>query len=114
MELRAPGLRPVQRGAPDGVARDLSVADRLGDPHDLLVNDASGADILVADLAVAHHALGHANIQPGRFHQRHRVFRVQHVVARLAREDGGIEFVLFRVGILAPAIADDKEYGAAI
>jgi hypothetical protein len=39
---------------------------------------------------------------------------VQHVIKRLAREDGGIELVLFRVGILAPAITDEEQYGSAI
>ena len=107
-------LHPVERGAPDGVAGDLAVGDRLGDPHDLLVDDAAGADVLVADLAVAHHAVGHADVEPARLHQRHGIIRVQHVVARLAREDGGVELVLLRMGVLAPAVADDEEHGSAV
>ena len=114
MQLCAAGFHPVQRGAPDGVAGDLAVADRLGDPHDLLVDDAAGADVLVADLAVAHHAFGHPHVEPARLDQRHGIFRVQHVVTRLASEMHGVEFVVRGIRILAPAVADDVEHGSAV
>ena len=113
VQLGAALLHAPERGLPHGVARDLAIGDGLGDAHDLLIDDAAGADVLVADFAVAHHAGGHADIEPARGEQRERIPGVQPVVARLARQMHGISLVLRRVGIFAPAIANYEENGLA-
>ena len=42
------------RGEEDGLGREIAAPDRVRDAHELLVDDAPGADVLVADLGVAH------------------------------------------------------------
>ena len=45
----------------DLVLRELALAHGLVDAHDVLPHDAAGADVEVADLGVAHEALGQAD-----------------------------------------------------
>ena len=114
VQLGAARFHPGERGAPDGIAGDLTVGDRLRDAHDLLVDDPARADVLVSNLAVAHHAFGHTDIEAAGLDQRDRIVGVQPVVARLAREVHGVERVLCRIRVLAPAVANDKEHGSAL
>ena len=49
--------------AQDGVFLEVAILDRLVDAREVLVNDAAGAQVEVADFAVAHLAGGQADIQ---------------------------------------------------
>ena len=77
--------------------------------HQFLVDDATGADVFVSNLTVAHHAVGQTDIEPRGAHQRMRVTSVQHVVGRLAGLGDRVGRRLGRIGILAPTITDDEE-----
>ncbi len=41
-----------------GIGEEVAVGDRLGDAGQILVDDATGADVQVAHLGVSHLALG--------------------------------------------------------
>ncbi len=66
----------VQRAAPpgglvaglheDAVAEEVAVGDRLRDAREVLVHDAAGADVEVADLGVAHLARRQPHGRAGR------------------------------------------------
>jgi hypothetical protein len=113
VEARLPGLHPVDDGPPDGVSLDQLVGKKLVQPEELLLHDAAGADVLVADLAVAHDPVRQADVVAGGRDQGARVLGVQPVVAGLLREVDRVERVLLRVGVLAPAVANDEEDGLA-
>ena len=98
---------------PDAVGAKEAVGEELVYPDELLVHDPPRADVLVADLAVAHDSVRQPDVQSARLHERHGIAGVKHVVARLFRQDGGVERILLRMGILPPAVADDEHYGLA-
>lgn len=58
-----PGLRLLQGLGNDIVLSELALLDGLVDADDVLPDDAAGADVEVADLRVAHQALGQADGQ---------------------------------------------------
>ena len=47
------------------VLKELAVTDGLGDAGQLLIDHAAGADVGVADLTVAHLAVGQAHVHAG-------------------------------------------------
>ena len=63
----------------DRVLREPAVADRVGDPHQFLIDDASGAEILVPHLGIAHHrtrsTAGQAHVLAAGGDERRRPFR---------------------------------------
>ena len=96
---------------PHGVHRELLLGEKFVQAHQFLVDDAAGADVLMADFRVAHLAVRQTDVQARGLDERHRILGVQHVVRRLLRQLDRIEDVLFGIGILAPAITDDQEDG---
>ena len=68
----------------------------------------------MADLTVAHHPVGHADVQAARLDQGHGIFRVEPVVAGFAGQMHGVELVVRGIRVVAPAVADDEEHGAAV
>ena len=103
--------RAFHHSAPDRVGREPALGEKLVEAHQLLVDHAAGADVLVPDLAVAHHAVGQADIQTRGADQGARAAGAERVVARLARLRHGVGGVEGTVGVLTPAIADNKEDG---
>jgi hypothetical protein len=57
---------------PHRVRRELFLGKELVQADQFLVHDAAGADVFVADLAVAHLAVGQADIKPAGRDQCHR------------------------------------------
>jgi hypothetical protein len=106
-------LDAANQRAPHRVAGRLPLEEELVEPHQLLIDDPTRPDVFVADLAVAHDAVGQSDIETGCLDQRRRILRMQPVITGLLRQKDGVGRVLGRIGILAPAIADDQEDGLA-
>ena len=62
---RLAARRIVKSGCIDRIFKEGAVLDGLRDARQVLKHDAAGADVRVADLAVAHLAVRQADIQPG-------------------------------------------------
>ena len=100
-------LAALERAAEDGVLEERAVLDRLVHAHEILEEDATGADRQVPDLGVAHLAVRQPDRGARRFELRMREIAPEPV------EDG-------RVGELdgvpgagrrnPPAVEDDERY----
>ena len=55
-----------------GVGQEAAIGDRGVDARQVLIDDAPGADVHVADFRIAHLAVRQADVQPVRFDQRVR------------------------------------------
>jgi len=88
---------------------ELPRLDRLVDAADVLENDASRAEVHVADLAVAHDAERQANFLPARGQEGVRVATEQLVEVGCAGQDR----VALRFHAVAPTVQDDEKYGFA-
>ena len=88
------------------LALEFAAGDELVDARDVHVHDASGADIQVADFAIAHLSFGQADGGAGSLNQRVGKFLEQAVVVRLAREGDG---VALGFGAVAPAVEDGED-----
>ena len=84
----------------------LAVADALVDPRQVLVDDAAGAHVHVADLGVAHLSGGQTDRFAGRDQLGMRIPLQQRVVGRLARERDG---VVLGLGPEPPAVEHDED-----
>jgi hypothetical protein len=89
-----------------GLARKFASGDELIDSCAVHVNDAAGADIQVADFAVAHLSDGKADGRTGGLDQRVGEIFQDAVVVGLAREGDG---VAFGFGAVAPAVEDGED-----
>ena len=74
---RAAATAPVQHR----VARELAGLDRVVDAREVLVDDAAGADVEMADLGVAHLSVGQADAMLGRVDRRVRARREELVAS---------------------------------
>ena len=88
------------------LAQEFAAGDELVNARDVHVHDAAGADIQVADFAIAHLSFGQADGRAGGVNQRVGKFLQQAVVVRLAREGDG---VAFGFGAVAPAVEDGED-----
>ncbi len=70
------------------------------------MHDAAGADVEVADLAVAHLAFGQADERAAGVDERVGILAQQAVVGGLAGECDGVGFGF---GAVAPAVEDDED-----
>ena len=88
--------------------RKLAGGDELIDSRAVHVDDAAGADIQVADLAIAH--LSDGKVDGGAGGLDERVWKIfqDAVVVGLAREGDG---VAFGFGAVAPAVEDGEDDG---
>ena len=87
------------------VFEEIPILNGFGDAGQLLIHHPAGADIGVADLAVAHLPVGQAHVHAGRADGGAGVLR-EHLgqVGGL----GGLDGVAVGVGVNAEAIHDDK------
>jgi hypothetical protein len=108
MEPGSAGLHPFHRGPPDLVRFQLLFGKEFVQPDQFLIHNATGADVLVAHLAVPHHSVGQTDIEAGRRHQGVRVLCMEAVVRLFLSQVHGIERVLLGMGVLAPTIANDQ------
>jgi len=88
--------------------RKLAGGDELIDSRAVHVDDAAGADIQVADLAIAHLSDGKADGGAGGLDERVWKIFQDAVVVGLAREGDG---VAFGFGAVAPAVEDGEDDG---
>ena len=88
------------------VREELAVPDALVDAREVLVDDAAGAHVHVADLGVAHLAGGQADGFARRDQLRVRIALEQLVVDGRARQRDG---VVLAFGADAPAVEDDQD-----
>ena len=72
---------------------------------DIHVDDAAGADVEVADFAVAHLPVGQADVRAAGLDERVGILAQQPVIGRLARERDGVGLGF---GAVSPAVEDDK------
>ena len=63
----------AQAAAQDLVLEEAAVGDRVVDPRQVLLDDRPGAEVEVADLGVAHLAVGQADVAAGGGERRVRV-----------------------------------------
>ena len=87
----------------------VAFADAAGDAHGFLVDDAACADVLVADFGVSHDAGGESDIFAGGLVEDVGVVAHEAVIDGVFGEFDGVVGVLFGVGVLAPAVADDED-----
>jgi len=112
MQPRArPRLHARDACPPHRIGRELLLEKQLVQPHEFLVDDPAGADVLVTDLAVAHHPGGQPHIEARCPDQGMWIRGMEPIVARFLREGDRVGLVQRGIGILAPAITDDEEDG---
>ena len=103
MEMAAAGA--LHRFDQQRVREELARRDHQVDARDVHVDDAAGADVQMADFAVAHLAFGQSDVRTGGVDQRVRIFAQQPIVDGLAR--GGNRIALDGGGE-APAVEDGQ------
>jgi hypothetical protein len=107
-----PRLPGTGEGVPhDGIVIQRALGECLGNAGQILINDASGAEIEVAHFRIAHLALGQADIQAAGAQAAMRVSRQEMIVKRRLAQHGGIAVAFGAFGrarIDAPTVADDE------
>ncbi len=88
-----------------GFFLEFAGSDHRVDARDVHLHDAAGADVEVADFAVAHLPVGQSDEVVGGLDQRVGKFAQQLVVGGLARERDG---VVGGFGAIAPSIEDGE------
>ena len=91
-----------------GVAGQLVVLDGLGDAREVLIDDAPGAEVHVADFGVAHLAVGQPDILAVGVQQGGGIALLQRVHDR---RPGAIDGVVLGVVVLTVAIEDQQRDG---
>ena len=113
---QAQEVQPFALGLREGflqrcIASQFAIADRLVDAGEVLVNDASGTQVEVAHLAVAHLPGWQAHVLAAGAHGTHRIGGVEVVVEGCAGEKSRVA-VLHRLraasGVNTPAVADNE------
>ena len=106
VQRAAARLRGLDRGDQRRVLVERSIGDRLVDAHDVLIDDAPGAEVEVPDLAVAHLPVRQADVVPGGADENVRVPLVEPGERRHARQSYG---VAVGFGTLAESVEDDED-----
>ncbi len=96
----------------DPVGEERAVADRLGDPHRLLVDDPARAEVLVPHLAVAHGARRQAHVLAAGLDQGPGIGGEETVRTGSRRQLDGVEGAVLRMGIPSPTVAHDENHRA--
>lgn len=92
------------------VVKEGFVADCVGDPHQLLIDDSPSTNVLMSDFAVSHDSVGQSDVFPGSVNLSVGVFLQQSVVDRSVRKMDGVAVVEFRMRIVAPAVSNNQYY----
>src|SRR5215470_2094643 len=87
------------------IGEKVPVLDHQINACDVHVHDSSGPDIQVADLAVAHLALGQTDKRTARMNQRIGILAEYPVIRRLARQR---DRICLRFGAVTPSVKDDE------
>ena len=110
---RAAGGIDVLDEATEGLdlAHGLRIGEALVDADDFLVDDAAGADVLVADLGIAHDADRQADVEAVGHDLGARPVLGQAARDREVRQLHGVELVMLGVVVFAPTVTDHQKYG---
>ena len=98
----------VHRTGEHRVLEELTVADGLGHPGKVLIDDAARAQVHVTDFGVAHLPVRQADIHARAGNEAMRLAGAQAVVDRRV---SGVDGVVFRAFAVAEAIQDDQDQG---
>ncbi|MCY1349202.1 hypothetical protein D9M69_353800 [compost metagenome] len=90
------------------VGEEVAVADRLGHAGEVLVNDAAGAEVHVADFGVAHLAVRQADIHAAAGNQAIGQGRAQAVVDRGLC---GVNGIVLGAVTVTETVQDDQDQG---
>ena len=108
MERSAGSLRGIAGGAQFGVGEEAAVLDRRVDAGEVLIDDAAGAQIHVADLGIAHLPVRQADVAALGVDQRMRPLRPQAVPVR---QIGQRQRVVGRILAIPPTVQDQQDDG---
>ena len=111
MEASAAGL--LEGLDKNRVGGQRAVLDGLVDAREVLIDNASSAEIEVADFRIAHLAGGQADVQAGGAEETFRVLLQHHVMKWRAGQQHGIAVFdcrWFSPGVHTPAVANDKHH----
>src|SRR4030095_2419930 len=100
----AGSLAEIDRALQHAVSREFPGFDRMIDPRQVLIHDPAGADAHMADLGVAHLAVGQTDVAPRAGDQRMRRVTPERIPGRCAR---GRDRVVDRGRVVTPAIQYD-------
>ena len=89
-----------------GMGEEFAVLDHQVDAGDVHVHDAAGADVEMADFAVAHLPFGQSDERAAGVNQRVGILAQQAVVGGLAGERDGVGLGF---GAVSPAVEDDED-----
>src|SRR5579883_330710 len=106
MQLPSPTAGMLHGRHQRRVGEEVAVVNQQVDAGDVHVHDAPGADIQMADFAVAHLPFRQTNERAAGVDQSVGILAQQPVVGRLARQRDGIGF---GPGAVTPAIKDDED-----
>ena len=98
----------VDRFEQGGVLEKLAAADGPGDAYRFLIDDTAGAEILMADLAVTHGAVGQAHVFAAGFDQGPGVVAQQRVADGRGGQFDGVERIVLGIGISTPTVTNDQ------
>ena len=90
----------------------FAVGDRFVNPGEVLIDDAPGAEIEVADLGVAHLAFGQSDIQAAGAQMSDWIIAIKLIVKRRLRQQRGVAIGLTlrgAAGVDAPTVANQKQ-----
>ena len=107
VEFLAGGLDIVVDRLDLGIVEELVVADGHVDLDQVLVDDAAGAEVHMANLGVAHLPVRQADVFAAGLQVAGRIFRTQAVDDRRALRPDGVGIIVFA---LAPTVEDHQKY----
>ena len=112
MQMQAPSFWPSRMPRRStGFDDEFAIDDGFVDAREVLVNDAAGAEVEVADFGIAHLAYRQTDIEAARGEAALRIGGVEVIVKGRLREQRRIAIgfrLLATVGIDAPTVADDE------
>lgn len=100
-----------KRGLKHRIGFQFAIEDGFIDARQILIHDAPGPEIEMADLAVSHLAIRQSDIHPTGAQSRHRRCGIEGIVERRFGKQGGIPVGLrfsAPARIDAPPVANDK------
>ena len=108
-EVERSGARRLHCAAQHLVVEELAGLDRAVDAHEILVDDASRAEIGVADFAVPHLSFGEAHGETAGVELREGKLLRQPVEVRRSLQQDGVSLA---PGGVSPSVEDDQQHGA--
>ena len=104
----AGAYRLIDRATDGRIVEELAVANGLGHPGEVLVHDAAGAEVHMADLGVAHLPVRQAHVHAAAGDQTMGLGGAQVIVHRRV---GSVDGVVLGAVAVAEAIEDDQYQG---